>query len=254
MYNFLAYLLQPSTVIFLICLALLGHARFRGTPLPRTRRWWAASLLLFYVYMTPAAGYFASRSLERPFPMRKVDASDCTAIVILSGYAYYDELLPDGPILGCDTIRRCLRGDELAREYSELPVVVTGGKLDPDSDGPALATIMKSLLLRLGMPESRIVEESTSTNTHQNAANTRELLAADQRRIVLVTDATHMLRAKLAFEKAGFEVVPAPTGYAALGQGWSIYAFLPDAHAAVEVNAAAHEWIGLLWYKLRGWA
>jgi len=58
--------------------------------------------------------------------------------------------------------------------------------------------------------------DAGSRDTHENALRTRDLLAAQGiRRIALVTHAWHMPRSVREFERAGFTVVPAPTGFAA---------------------------------------
>ena len=48
--------------------------------------------------------------------------------------------------------------------------------------------------------------------------------------IYLVTHAWHMPRAQLAFEHAGFSVIPAPTGYTTRFE-LTVLDFLPDADA-----------------------
>lgn len=56
--------------------------------------------------------------------------------------------------------------------------------------------------------------DGVSRDTHENAVKTRELLARDGiQRIALVTHSWHMPRAADEFEKVGFQVLPAPTGF-----------------------------------------
>ena len=68
----------------------------------------------------------------------------------------------------------------------------------------------------------------------------------------LVTDALHMSRAVQCFRKQGVEVVPAPCHYQAGGLEGSLVDFLPTANAVEECRDAAHEWLGSLWYRLKG--
>lgn len=56
--------------------------------------------------------------------------------------------------------------------------------------------------------------DAASRDTRENAQRTRELLARDGiQRIALVTHSWHMPRAADEFERVGFQVLPAPTGF-----------------------------------------
>ena len=93
--------------------------------------------------------------------------------------------------------------------------------------------------------------EKRSRNTAQNAIYLRELLPVQ--RIALVTHAIHLIRSVAAFERVGFVVATAPTGFIA-GKTInfnSIFDWLPAADALVTSRAVLHELIGVLYYKLR---
>ena len=94
-------------------------------------------------------------------------------------------------------------------------------------------------------------QEQTSDNTAENAKHAAQQLATvGARRILLVTDALHMPRAKRAFVAAGFEVIVAPTRF--LGRRpIDIASFIPKAIELETSSYALHEWIGILWYKIR---
>ena len=88
-----------------------------------------------------------------------------------------------------------------------------------------------------------------STNTMENAAYSAQVLQeAGIRKIYLVTHAWHMPRAVLAFEKAGLEVIPAPTAFVSRSDG-QLQDFLPSASALQLTYYAIHEWLGILWYQ-----
>jgi uncharacterized SAM-binding protein YcdF (DUF218 family) len=65
-----------------------------------------------------------------------------------------------------------------------------------------------------------------------------------------VTDAMHMARARAAFERAGLEVVDAPTMFFT-GQARSLHAWVPSAEGLRRSWYALYELIGNLWYRLR---
>ena len=68
----------------------------------------------------------------------------------------------------------------------------------------------------------------------------------------LKEDSNSLHRATACFRKQGCEVVPCGCGYHPRLQ-WSASAFLPDLGAAAGSQEAFHEWLGITWYRLRGW-
>ncbi len=87
--------------------------------------------------------------------------------------------------------------------------------------------------------------DDRSRDTAENAAQMAALLQRDGvRRIALVTDAWHMPRAQRAFEKAGFEVVPAPMGFA-LPRERALLEWMPSAQGLLVSRAVLREWLGL---------
>jgi len=86
---------------------------------------------------------------------------------------------------------------------------------------------------------SRVILETKSTNTHENAIYGASLLRpTPQERWLLVTGALHMPRALASFEKAGFRIEP-----------WPVYGATSEASI---VPSAMHEWIGLISYRVLG--
>jgi uncharacterized SAM-binding protein YcdF (DUF218 family) len=93
--------------------------------------------------------------------------------------------------------------------------------------------------------------EDTSENTAQNAAHAATMLReAGIDRVLLVTDAMHMSRAMQIFSKTGLTVIPAATDFRSR-KPLSAADFIPSAGALKDSHYAMHEWLGLLWYRLR---
>jgi uncharacterized SAM-binding protein YcdF (DUF218 family) len=131
--------------------------------------------------------------------------------------------------------------------------VVTGGHVDPRTAGPTDGTLMRDCLLSQGVDRSDLIVENTARSTYENAIESRKLLERWHiRAVILVTDASHMLRAVRCFRKQGIGVTPSPCHHLATEFVWSIAAFLPSAGAASVSVEVAHEWVGLVWYWLRG--
>jgi uncharacterized SAM-binding protein YcdF (DUF218 family) len=132
-------------------------------------------------------------------------------------------------------------------------VVVSGGYNGPDDPGTTGAAVMRDFLVQVGVNPRDILVEDQSASTHESAARCRQLLNQHGiRKVVLVTDALHLRRAEACFHKQSMEVVPAGCNYRATHFGANVASFLPDADAMVGTSSAAHEWLGLAWYWLRG--
>jgi uncharacterized SAM-binding protein YcdF (DUF218 family) len=138
-----------------------------------------------------------------------------------------------------------------------LPVLVSGGNgssgVDPDADDRAWTkadAMAAALRDDFGVPVKWI--EGRSRDTAENAAFSAALLRADGiQRILLVTDAMHMPRARTAFERAGLDVVSAPTMFFSR-QPQPLHAWVPSPEGMRRSWYALYELIGIAWYRLRG--
>lgn len=181
-------------------------------------------------------------------PLTSAQGSGAQAIVILGGgrirnapeYAARD--VPRPAVLA-----RLRYGARLHRETG-LPILVTGGM--PDGASESEAALMARTLKEDFAVEANW-QEHASDNTAQNAEFSAALLRqAGAQRILLVTDAMHMARARTIFMHNGLQVVAAPTMFHGHEPAAPID-FVPKA-GWLEVSAyAMHEWIGIAWYALR---
>jgi uncharacterized SAM-binding protein YcdF (DUF218 family) len=99
----------------------------------------------------------------------------------------------------------------------------------------------------MGVPATAMLLEGQSRTTTENAADTARLLQARGiRKILLVTSALHMRRARGLFERAGFEVVPAPTDYEVVQRPFRLLDVMPDTEALDGSGRAIKEIVGRL--------
>ncbi len=141
----------------------------------------------------------------------------------------------------------------LARRYPQARVVVTGGTgalmLGGEGDGDTAPR----LLAALGVAPERMVLETRSRNTHENALFTREMVAPEQGETwLLVTSAFHMPRSVGLFRKAGFDVVPWPVDYQTAGTETFGPAQDNPMDSLRNLSIAIREWIGLVAYRATG--
>lgn len=240
--NLLSGLLLPPTSLLL--LAFLGlQLGKRHAALGRGLITFV--LLLLWAFSTP---YIANKLLNslKP-PVTSLTGAEADAIVILGGGRNRDSIEYGGDTLGRFTIERVRYGAWLAKKLNK-PVLVTGGA--PEGGRPEGDMMRASLMQEFGVKQVRWVE-NLSRNTRENARFSSPLLKQDGiERIYLVTHSWHLARAIPEFEQLGFKVVAAGTGYS-LPEPPEALDFLPNGKAFLDSWLATHEWMGLLWYRIR---
>jgi len=239
----IALLLMPPGNLLLLTAAgwLLA---FRRPRLGKSLIWLA--LIALYLLST---SYVSDRLLHmlEPVPGNPLADDRAQAIVVLGGGIYYA-----APEYGADTVPSQplvrLRYAAHLHRITRKPILVTGG--NPDGNPTAEAVLMKTVLNQDFQVPVMWVEDKSNTTLESARLSYRTLNAAGIRRIWLVTHASHMPRAKMTFEHAGFSVVPAPTAFTTSYKP-SVLSFLPDAHALADSSKFFHETIGIAWYRLK---
>jgi uncharacterized SAM-binding protein YcdF (DUF218 family) len=239
----IAALLEPLGIVLIIL--LVGAAVAWTRPLAG----WRPVVLAFIVLYPLSTPYVADQMLWLLEPAPRDPAADSSgqAIVVLGGGTYFS-----APEYGADTVKAqvLVRLRYAARLHRALnkPVLATGGA--PEGNSVAEAELMKLALQQdFQIPVQWV--ETGSRNTFENALLSSAMLKpAGIGRIYLVTHAWHMRRARIAFEHAGFTVIPAPTGFTTRFK-LTVIDFLPDARALHDSSVFFHEVVGIGWYYLR---
>lgn len=131
---------------------------------------------------------------------------------------------------------------------SGLPVLTSGG-LHYGSP-PSEAWIMgQSLQQDFGVPVRWLEEQSRTT--WENAQFTARLLKAQGiERVVIVTQAWHMQRARWSFEQAGLQVITAPVGFLGVDNARPLGGWLPELKAMWQSGQLLNEAVGLVGYRV----
>ena len=247
-------LILPPTSLYLVILAglLLWWRR------PRAGRIVAGTglALLAFLSTTAGASLFVAPLERLTKPLQAPERAGAQAIVVLAAGRLTNAPEYDGrDIPDLIALARLRYGAHLARR-TRLPVLVTGSNgasgFDPApgerawSKAHAMAAALQG---DFGVPVRWI--EPRARDTNENGTYSAALLRADGvKRILLVTDAMHMARARGAFERAGLEVVDAPTMFFS-DQHDGLGAWLPSAEGMRRSWYAVYELIGMLWYRAR---
>jgi uncharacterized SAM-binding protein YcdF (DUF218 family) len=140
-------------------------------------------------------------------------------------------------VLGCRgsaLARRVDRAIQLYREGAAPLLVLSGGGTGPVPE----AEYMRRIAIAGGIPEEALLLDAVSHNTIENARETARLMAArGLRSVLLVSDRTHLPRARLLFALARLNVVAC--------------AVAPPPSVATEARAAIYELTALPMSLLR---
>jgi uncharacterized SAM-binding protein YcdF (DUF218 family) len=240
----LTTLVLPPFGLLLVILAA-GAAAWRGWRAGGAVAVVAALALL--VLGTPYAAGMLVASLEhgaRPGAASQPGAPPPRAIIVLAAEAAFSNNQPDvGPL----TLER-LRAGAVLRRRTGLPLLVTGGPLA--AGDPPIATLMaRSLIADFGQPTQWV--EPRAGDTRENAAFSAAMLRAEGiQSAYLVTHGWHMPRAREAFARLGFTVVPVPVRLDPVPEG-HVDEWIPRADYLAMSWFAMREWLGRLVYALR---
>jgi uncharacterized SAM-binding protein YcdF (DUF218 family) len=205
-----------------------------------------ASLVALLALGTPLVAQTLIRTLEPP-PLATAQRVGAQAIVALGGGRSRGAPEWGGDTVNDATLRRLRYAAQLARETG-LPVLLAGG--NPDRAPLPEARLMRSVLAQEFGIEARWVEDRSDT-TAENARFAAAILApVGLTRVLLVTDAYHMPRARHAFAGAGLDPIAAATGYIDRS-AFRPQHLVPNAEALRVSNLALREWTAGLWYRFR---
>ena len=171
--------------------------------------------------------------------------------IVLGGFAAY---LPKYQrIQLTDAGDRLWQTISLYKEGKIKKILISGGGgkgTKPEADA------VKESLLLFGIPDSDILVENTSRNTHENLKNSAELIASVQpgARCLLITSALHIPRSIRCAQKNGLTVDAWPVEH--LGRHssrfWAEW-LAPKPDALYNWDRLINEWVGILAYKVQGY-
>ncbi len=232
--NILIQIFFPALLLGFLGFALLNY-RFAVA-----RRLIGSMLVVLTILSMPVVPSYLIFWLES-CAIDKPSVHKPQAIVILgAGTAISKEY--GGYSVGTTTLLRVRYGAEIARQ-SNLPILLAGG--NPDGTPHSEAWYMNKVLTEEFKQPVRWIEDK-SNNTTEGARYSAAILKTDNiQTAYLVTNASHMLRARFAFEREGISVVPAPTIF--IGSKPSAYwlAYIPSASGLAKMHEFLHELTGL---------
>ncbi len=193
------------------------------------------------------------KSLEnqnKPISEAKLKAIDGEVnILVLGNQFVYDKRLTPNNQLSEVALSRLVEGIRIMRQLKNSKLITSGyGNYEEIS----VAEILAQTALQLGLDSSRLELQKKPENTGQEATEYKRLFGKSKT-LILVTSATHMPRALYLFRKAGLNPIAAPCNYLLkTSEHPDPTYWVPSAINIRKMEAAVHEYVGLLWVQLGG--
>jgi len=205
-----------------------------------------ASLVILLVFTNPLVINIALKMWE-PAPVSIESMPVYDFGIVLGGFARH---LP-----GTDNIELIFTGDRLWQTVSLYKqgkirkILITGGSAQ---NAKPEAVAVHDALVAIGIPDSVLLSETKSRNTHENAVFSAELIAANHlgAKCVIITSALHMKRSLGCFRKAKLnpDIFPAEHITRHDIVPWNEW-LRPDPGALQNWDRLVNEWVGIAVYK-----
>ena len=189
------------------------------------------------------------------YPWQRIDenaAPTADAIVVLSSNGL-NKAPGKANIIEWRDPDRFFAGITLFQKRKAPRLFFTGGVTPYEKASKDEGTLYKEYAVKLGIPSKSITTTGRVVNTAQEAIAIRKMLNQKNApsKILLVTSAFHMQRAKKKFERQGFFVHPFPVDFKTtkFSRWQSPYQWIPNAKSLHRSSQALREILGRTIYR-----
>jgi len=248
----LAYLIMP---VVIICCLLVAAAIVKKQPLKKKLFYAGLSLLLF-----SSNDFIVNEVMllwEVPItPFREMTKNYEWAI-LLTGVTKYDEGLLNDRVFFSRGADRVTHTVQLYKLRKVRKILVSGGSGNLATPDRKEADEVEQALLLMGVPQEDIIKETNSRNTHESSVAVKKILTGKTTpdSCLLVTSAFHMRRSAACFSKVGWRMDCFSVDFLSHSRKFTLDAlFIPKIEAIGNWQVLIKEWIGIISYKLAGYA
>lgn len=153
------------------------------------------------------------------------------------------------------TILNAVEGGRIYHLFPEgIPVIASGAAREGHPEQQPESSILTEWLVQAGVPGDRILQESGSRTTREQAMLVSPMLKArNWERFVLVAPAVQLPRAAAVFRAQGVEPIPAAAPFLFENERNQPPGWIPVAGALRISERATYDYMAWAYYWLRGW-
>ena len=238
----ITYCVEPFGMIFI--LLLIGMYFLFTNKIKYSKVFLSLSLFLLALYSYEPFANYLVYNLENQYP--KYDyKSDVKYIHVLGSGHNID---PDQPLssqLGGASIKRDIEGIIIHLNTPGSKLIFTGYE---GSTNIPTGVMNAKFAAALGIKKENMLVNGLPKDTYEEAIYTKTIVGKEP--FLLVTSATHMPRSMMLFKSLGMNPIAAPTNFYKNNQ--SSYFTLPSIGSLSKSRIAIHEYLGIVWAKLKG--
>lgn len=246
----LSYLVMPLTIVALCFLlsAIIKHRIWR-------RRLMIGGLVLLFLFSNEFIANELMKRWEietRPYSMTR----HYKLGIVLTG-TIIPQLKPDDRVYFQKGADRVVHTVQLYKLGLIDRILVSGGSGRLVEVGEREADRFKEVMLLMGVPDSVIMLENFTRNTHESAVAVSKIvreLKYSPAECVLITSAFHMRRSLACYRKAGLPMDSFTTDFYAHHHAYYPDAFIiPKLDALIMWHKLVREWTGMAAYWVAGY-
>ena len=243
-------LLNPVAIIWLILIAMCGWQIYK-----RQHRWAAINggmVLFLFLFGSTTISSKLIGTLEKPFIGGVIDGNaTADAVVVLGGYVSGG----DEELTGIDAsgaFDRILTGIELVRAGKAGWLYVGGGMYRSNDGRKSEHSVIEPWIRRWDLTDVPIDSLGDAGNTYGESQAVKKLMNKNGwSKIILVTTAWHMPRARAVFESSGVRVIPVGCDFKSITQG--TLKIFPSSGRLDSLQIFLTEKVGWMYYRSKGW-
>jgi uncharacterized SAM-binding protein YcdF (DUF218 family) len=208
------------------------------------------ALILLIILSLPIVSRQLIKFLEQGYTLispNNVDTAD--TVIVLSGMIRTIKQNNEIYYEFSDAVDRVFAGIELLKLNKAQKIILTRGKL-PWSLGIPEGEFLAQFVKSQGINKNQVILTEVVQNTNDEAIAVSKILPKNSK-IILVTSAFHMPRAKTVFENQNLKVIPYAVDFRLGEKKMDVLDFLPQANAFKDSSFYFREIIGRAYYSLR---
>ena len=244
----LLFVISPFTWIFVLLLFALFTKKTN-----RKRNYLIICTFILILFSNEFLFNEVERKWEAP-PSKYENLDKYDYAILLGGFSSYDTAY--SKVKFTETADRFCQTIQLYEQKKVRKILISGGSGSILHQDETEADKIKVFLKSLHVPESDIIMEMTSRNTHENASNTASYLKKHdvKAKCVLITSAQHMPRAYGCFKKEGLNVTAYSTNFLAFQRRYDLdILVIPKSYILTRWECLIKEWVGYFSYKIAGY-